>query len=105
MTFQYRLAGACALAVSLSVSLSACNSPAPMVTGPTSVRPAYQVANVENNGAIFRVSSAQLFEEPTTYNVGDSIKIAQKQAYEVVDQISFDGMQCRRDIGWRGLKH
>jgi flagellar L-ring protein precursor FlgH len=75
MTFQYRLAGACALAVSLSVSLSACNSPAPMVTGPTSVRPAYQVANVENNGAIFRVSSAQLFEEPTTYNVGDIIKI------------------------------
>ncbi|MET0266096.1 MAG: phosphoribosylamine--glycine ligase [Duganella sp.] len=37
--------------------------------------------------------------------LGDSIKLAQKQAYEVVDQISFDGMQCRRDIGWRGLKH
>src|SRR5476649_963805 len=26
--------------------------------------------------------------------LGDSVKIAQKQAYEVVDQISFDGMQC-----------
>jgi len=80
MTFQYRLAGACALAVSLSVSLSACNSPAPMVTGPTSVRPAYQVANVENNGAIFRVSSAQLFEEPTTYNVGDIITVLVSEA-------------------------
>jgi phosphoribosylamine--glycine ligase len=37
--------------------------------------------------------------------LADSVKLAQKQAYEVVDQISFDGMQCRRDIGWRGLKH
>ena len=37
--------------------------------------------------------------------LGDSIKLAQKQAYEAVDQISFEGMQCRRDIGWRGLKH
>lgn len=37
--------------------------------------------------------------------LGDSIKLAQKQAYEVVDQITFEGMQCRRDIGWRGLKH
>ncbi|BEV18081.1 flagellar basal body L-ring protein FlgH [Herbaspirillum sp. DW155] len=71
MTYQYRLAGASALAI----LLSACSSPDPMVAGPTSVRPAYPVANVENNGAIFRVSSAQLFEEPTTYNVGDIIKI------------------------------
>ncbi|KQN75696.1 phosphoribosylamine--glycine ligase [Duganella sp. Leaf61] len=37
--------------------------------------------------------------------LGDSVKLAQRQAYDVVDQISFDGMQCRRDIGWRGLKH
>jgi phosphoribosylamine---glycine ligase len=37
--------------------------------------------------------------------LGDSIKMAQKQAYDAVDHIHFDGMQCRRDIGWRGLKH
>ncbi|MGB9988414.1 phosphoribosylamine--glycine ligase [Pseudoduganella rhizocola] len=37
--------------------------------------------------------------------LGDSIKMAQKQAYESVDKIRFDGMQFRRDIGWRGLKH
>jgi phosphoribosylamine--glycine ligase len=37
--------------------------------------------------------------------LGDSIKMAQKQAYDTVDHIHFDGMQCRRDIGWRGLKH
>ena len=29
----------------------------------------------------------------------------QKQAYETVEKIHFDGAQYRRDIGWRGLKH
>ncbi|MES2902294.1 MAG: phosphoribosylamine--glycine ligase [Pseudomonadota bacterium] len=37
--------------------------------------------------------------------LGDSIKMAQKQAYDTVDQIHFNGAQFRRDIGWRGLKH
>ncbi|HEU4776015.1 MAG TPA: phosphoribosylamine--glycine ligase [Telluria sp.] len=37
--------------------------------------------------------------------LGDSVKMAQKQAYETVDQIHFNGAQFRRDIGWRGLKH
>ncbi|GGE77133.1 phosphoribosylamine--glycine ligase [Massilia psychrophila] len=37
--------------------------------------------------------------------LGDSIKTAQKQAYETVDKIRFNGAQFRRDIGWRGLKH
>lgn len=36
--------------------------------------------------------------------LGDSVKMAQKQAYQTVDQIHFDGMQFRRDIGWRALK-
>ena len=36
--------------------------------------------------------------------LGDSVKVAQKKAYEAVDQIYFDGMQFRRDIGWRALK-
>jgi phosphoribosylamine--glycine ligase len=36
--------------------------------------------------------------------LGDSVRVAQKHAYEVVDQIRFDGMQFRRDIGWRALK-
>ncbi|MDY0011631.1 MAG: phosphoribosylamine--glycine ligase [Rhodocyclaceae bacterium] len=35
--------------------------------------------------------------------LGDSVKIAQQRAYEVVDQIHFDGMQCRRDIGHRAV--
>jgi phosphoribosylamine--glycine ligase len=37
--------------------------------------------------------------------LGDSVRMAQKQAYDIVDQIRFDGAQFRRDIGWRGLKH
>lgn len=36
--------------------------------------------------------------------LGDSVRVAQKHAYEAVDQITFDGMQFRRDIGWRALK-
>ncbi len=36
--------------------------------------------------------------------LGDSIKVAQKQAYAVVDQIQFTGMQYRHDIGWRAIK-
>jgi phosphoribosylamine--glycine ligase len=35
--------------------------------------------------------------------LGDSVKMAQKQAYEVVEQIHFDGAQYRRDIGWRAV--
>ena len=33
--------------------------------------------------------------------LGDSVKIAQKRAYELAGTIAFDGMQYRRDIGWR----
>ncbi len=33
--------------------------------------------------------------------LGDSVKMAQKRAYDVVETIRFDGMQYRRDIGWR----
>jgi len=35
--------------------------------------------------------------------LGDSIKMAQRRAYEVVESIRFDGMQCRRDIGYRAV--
>ncbi|GGC14726.1 phosphoribosylamine--glycine ligase [Oxalicibacterium flavum] len=36
--------------------------------------------------------------------LGDNVKMAQKKAYDVADQIHFDGVQFRRDIGWRALK-
>jgi phosphoribosylamine--glycine ligase len=36
--------------------------------------------------------------------LGDSVKMAQKQAYEAVDKIGFAGARFRRDIGWRAMK-
>jgi phosphoribosylamine--glycine ligase len=35
--------------------------------------------------------------------LGDSVRMAQKRAYEVVEGIRFDGMQYRRDIGFRAI--
>jgi phosphoribosylamine--glycine ligase len=35
--------------------------------------------------------------------LGDSVRMAQKRAYEVVEQIHYEGAQYRRDIGWRAL--
>jgi phosphoribosylamine--glycine ligase len=36
--------------------------------------------------------------------LGDSVRGAQKRAYEIVDDIRFDGMQFRRDIGHRAIR-
>ncbi|HZX30229.1 MAG TPA: phosphoribosylamine--glycine ligase [Rhodocyclaceae bacterium] len=36
--------------------------------------------------------------------LGENVKLAQKRAYEVVTQIHFEGMQMRRDIGYRAMK-
>jgi phosphoribosylamine--glycine ligase len=35
--------------------------------------------------------------------LGDSIKMAQRRAYEVLESIRFDGLQYRRDIGHRAV--
>jgi phosphoribosylamine--glycine ligase len=35
--------------------------------------------------------------------LADSVRTAQSAAYETINQISFDGMQYRRDIGYRAL--
>jgi phosphoribosylamine--glycine ligase len=36
--------------------------------------------------------------------LGDSVRMAQTRAYEVAEQIRFDGAQMRRDIGHRALE-
>jgi phosphoribosylamine---glycine ligase len=36
--------------------------------------------------------------------LGDTTWAAQKRAYEAVDTIRFDGMQCRHDIGYRAIR-
>jgi phosphoribosylamine--glycine ligase len=35
--------------------------------------------------------------------LGENVKLAQKRAYETAVQISFDGMQFRKDIGYRAI--
>ncbi len=35
--------------------------------------------------------------------LGHNTRTAQRRAYEIVDMIRFDGMQCRRDIGYRAV--
>ncbi|HET9041857.1 MAG TPA: phosphoribosylamine--glycine ligase [Burkholderiales bacterium] len=35
--------------------------------------------------------------------LGDSVRMAQRRAYEVIEGIRFDGMQYRRDIGFRAI--
>jgi len=35
--------------------------------------------------------------------LGDNVRAAQKRAYEVAETIRFDGMQMRRDIGYRAI--
>jgi phosphoribosylamine--glycine ligase len=35
--------------------------------------------------------------------LGENVKIAQKRAYEVAADIQFDGMQFRKDIGYRAI--
>jgi phosphoribosylamine--glycine ligase len=35
--------------------------------------------------------------------LGDSVKMAQRRAYQVAERISFDGCQMRRDIGYRAI--
>ena len=36
--------------------------------------------------------------------LADSVKQAQQRAYQVIDEIQFDGMQFRCDIGYRAVK-
>lgn len=36
--------------------------------------------------------------------LGDTVKSAQKRAYEIADDIRFDGIQFRRDIGHRAIR-
>ncbi|MDD3483650.1 phosphoribosylglycinamide synthetase C domain-containing protein, partial [Azovibrio restrictus] len=35
--------------------------------------------------------------------LGENVKLAQKRAYEALAAISWDGMQYRKDIGYRAI--
>ncbi|MEO0316676.1 MAG: phosphoribosylamine--glycine ligase [Pseudomonadota bacterium] len=60
----------------------------------------FHAGSVLENGAL-KTSGGRVL---CVVGLGDSVKVAQKHAYDAVDQIRFDGMQFRRDIGWRALK-
>jgi phosphoribosylamine--glycine ligase len=36
--------------------------------------------------------------------LGDSVRMAQSRAYQIADQIHFEGCQMRRDIGYRAIE-
>ena len=36
--------------------------------------------------------------------LGSTVSAAQRKAYALVDAISWQGMQCRRDIGYRAIE-
>lgn len=37
--------------------------------------------------------------------LGDTVKAAQRRAYEIAERIHFEGRQMRRDIGYRAIRH
>lgn len=75
----------------------------------------------EISGLPKNLSDAQVFHAGTTLNqdgkvvtnggrvlcvttLGETVKFAQSRAYQIADEIKFDGAQYRRDIGFRALK-
>ena len=41
--------------------------------------------------------------ETSATTLGDNVRAAPKRAYEIVEEIRFDGMQYRHDIGHRAI--
>ncbi|MFM7522837.1 MAG: phosphoribosylamine--glycine ligase [Betaproteobacteria bacterium] len=60
----------------------------------------FQAGTVLDNGTLKTAGGRVL----CVVGLGDSVRVAQKHAYETLEKISFEGMQYRHDIGWRALK-
>ena len=60
----------------------------------------FHAGTADQNGAVVTAGGRVL----CVTALGDNVKAAQTRAYEVLNQIHFDGMQCRRDIGFRAIK-
>ena len=60
----------------------------------------FHAGTVLNDGRLLTAGGRVL----CVVGLGDSVKMAQKQAYDTLDQIHFDGAQFRHDIGWRAIK-
>jgi phosphoribosylamine--glycine ligase len=59
----------------------------------------FHAGTVEKNGNVVTNGGRVL----CVTALGDKVKIAAERAYEVADRIRFDGMQLRKDIGFRAL--
>jgi phosphoribosylamine--glycine ligase len=94
--------------VALGVVLAAHNYPETPRKGnviaglPRNLEDAYvfHAGTAEQNGQVVTAGGRVL----CVTALGDNVKMAQKRAYEIVDNIEFDGMQYRRDIGHRAVK-
>ncbi len=58
-------------------------------------------AGTELDGNTLRVSGGRVL---CVTALGDSVKLAQQRAYELLQSVRFDGMQARHDIGHRAIK-
>ena len=60
----------------------------------------FHAGTVEKDGVILSAGGRVL----CVTALADSVKQAQQRAYDVARGIHFDGMQYRRDIGYRAIK-
>ena len=60
----------------------------------------FHAGTIIDNGALKTAGGRVL----CVVGLGDSVRVAQKHAYDTVEKVKFDGMQFRHDIGWRALK-
>ncbi|MDX3907585.1 MAG: phosphoribosylamine--glycine ligase [Pigmentiphaga sp.] len=57
-------------------------------------------AGTTQSGGVVKTSGGRVL---CVTALGDSVKLAQQRAYDVLQSIHFDGAQYRRDIGWRAM--
>ena len=93
--------------VALGVVLAAANYP----ESPRKGDPISGLPESTDESHVFHAGTAMHGEQVITAGgrvlcvtaLGDNAKAAQKLAYEIANGISFNGMQCRRDIGHRAI--
>jgi phosphoribosylamine--glycine ligase len=68
-------------------------------------------SNAQDDVHVFHAGTAEVDGKVVTNGgrvlcvtaLGDKVKLAAERAYQVVGQIHFEGMQYRKDIGWRAI--
>ena len=95
--------------VALGVVLAAANYPETPRKGDV----IFGLAKASDDAHVFHAGTASSASGEVVTNggrvlcvtvLGDSVRMAQKRAYEAVDRVRFDGMQYRTDIGYRALQ-